>query len=605
MKIEGKKYKKIARGEINIFKKYFIGDKLKIEKTVYLTPYQSFLNSVNIDSPKVELNSGKILLTINLLEPYEHLKKENVKEHNKKNQKKNINQDNNSNENYDDLMSNQQFDDNLSDLSISIIDESDEERKGLELNQFVNDDYIQKLKELMASDYEKILPKDIEKLKQMNEMLYSKFSELSNSYNETLFALNSTNEEIRQKAKKYYDDYKKIKKDVYKGRVELKKKNKELRKEIDINNEDNKALLNEVENLKNETQLLKNKLNIQSEEDIKNNTNENNDINSLIEILKKLNNLGYDVVSSSGLNDEEKIKLKNILNLNLSDSNNENSNNNENNYLKNTVKYCYFKTLDEKDDKVTKELKDKKINFYKYNGNLDFKYSNVYYIDKYKSILETNSFKDGFLIIQDASSAFLIDKLYDFIIKFYSDFNREIKVLDVCSAPGGKIISLYKLVIKNYKNFYFEARDISIDKINKIKENFKRLKIDDIKLEVKDASKYDEKDYECYDIVLCDVPCSGLGVVNKKPDILLKTNDDKIKSLSVIQKSILETSKKYVKKGGILSYSTCTITREENQDIIIDFLHDNVNFEKIFEKQIEINDDSIADGFYMCFMRKV
>ncbi len=284
---------------------------------------------------------------------------------------------------------------------------------------------------------------------------------------------------------------------------------------------------------------------------------------------------------------------------------NENSNNNENNYLKNTVKYCYFKTLDEKDDKVTKELKDKKINFYKYNGNLDFKYSNVYYIDKYKSILETNSFKDGFLIIQDASSAFLIDKLYDFIIKFYSDFNREIKVLDVCSAPGGKIISLYKLVIKNYKNFYFEARDISIDKINKIKENFKRLKIDDIKLEVKDASKYDEKDYECYDIVLCDVPCSGLGVVNKKPDILLKTNDDKIKSLSVIQKSILETSKKYVKKGGILSYSTCTITREENQDIIIDFLHDNVNFEKIFEKQIEINDDSIADGFYMCFMRKV
>ena len=331
MKIEGKKYKKIARGEIHIFKKYFQGDKLKIEKKVYLTPYQSFINSVNIDSPKVELNSGKILLTINLLEPFEHLKKENIKEHNKKNQKKNLNQDNNANENYDDLIINLQFDDNLSDLSISIIDESDEERKGLELNQFVNDDYIQKLKELMASDYEKILPKDIEKLKQMNEMLYSKFSELSNSYNETLFALNSTNEEIRQKAKKYYDDYKKIKKDVYKGRVELKKKNKELKKEIDINNEDNKALLNEVENLKNETQVLKNKLNIQSEEDIKNNTNENNDINSLIEILKKLNNLGYDVVSSSGLNDEEKIKLKNILN--LSDSNNENTNNNGNNNL--------------------------------------------------------------------------------------------------------------------------------------------------------------------------------------------------------------------------------------------------------------------------------
>ena len=361
MKIEGKKYKKIARGEIHIFKKYFQGDKLKIEKTVYLTPYQSFINSVNIDSPKVELNSGKILLTINLLEPFEHLKKENIKEHNKKNQKKNLNQDNNANENYDDLIINLQFDDNLSDLSISIIDESDEERKGLELNQFVNDDYIQKLKELMASDYEKILPKDIEKLKQMNEMLYSKFSELSNSYNETLFALNSTNEEIRQKAKKYYDDYKKIKKDVYKGRVELKKKYKELIKEIDINNEDNKALLNEVENLKNETQVLKNKLNIQSEEDIKNNTNENNDINSLIEILKKLNNLGYDVVSSSGLNDEEKIKLKNILN--LSDSNNENTNNNENNNLNQN------ENNDENED-MKDDIESKNVTLKIQNGNL-------------------------------------------------------------------------------------------------------------------------------------------------------------------------------------------------------------------------------------------
>ena len=338
MKIDGKKYKKIARGELNIFKKYFQGEKQKIEKYVYLTPYQSYLNLSNNDNQKPELNSGKIYLIINLLEPIEQGKKE--KDSNKKNQKKNLNQDNNANENYDDLIINLQFDDNLSDLSISIIDESDEERKGLELNQFVNDDYIQKLKELMASDYEKILPKDIEKLKQMNEMLYSKFSELSNSYNETLFALNSTNEEIRQKAKKYYEDYKKIKKEVYKGRVELKKKNKELQKEIEINNEDNKNLLNEVENLKNETQVLKNKLNIQSEEDIANNNNNqndnNNDINNLSEVLKKLNNLGIDVISQSGLNDEEKMKLKNILNLteNVKEDNlNNNLNKNENNNI--------------------------------------------------------------------------------------------------------------------------------------------------------------------------------------------------------------------------------------------------------------------------------
>ena len=338
MKIDGKKYKKIARGELNIFKKYFQGEKQKIEKYVYLTPYQSYLNLSNIDNQKPELNSAKIYLIINLLEPIEQFKKE--KESKKKNQKKNNNLNIENNENIDDYQINPQFDDNLSDLSISIIDENEEERKGLELNQFVNDDYIQKLKELMASDYEKILPKDIEKLKQMNEMLYSKFSELSNSYNETLFALNSTNEEIRQKAKKYYEDYKKIKKEVYKGRVELKKKNKELQKEIEINNEDNKNLLNEIENLKNETQVLKNKLNIQSEEDIANNNNNqndnNNDVNNLSEVLKKLNNLGIDVISQSGLNDEEKVKLKNILNLteNAKEDNlNNNLNKNENNNI--------------------------------------------------------------------------------------------------------------------------------------------------------------------------------------------------------------------------------------------------------------------------------
>ena len=290
--------------------------------------------------------------------------------------------------------------------------------------------------------------------------------------------------------------------------------------------------------------------------------------------------------------------LKNI-------ANNEKSNKNDDKYLKNKVKHCYFKTLDGSDDKVTKELKDKKIDFYKYDGNLDFKYSNIYYVDKYKTILETNSFKEGHIIIQDASSAYLVDRLYAYIRDIFKNLDYEIKILDTCSAPGGKIVSLYDLVKNEYKKYKFEARDISSDKINKIKENLIRLRIDDIELKIKDASVYDEKDFESFDIVLCDVPCSGLGVVNKKPDILIKTSDGKIKSLNAIQKCILETSKKYVKKGGILSYSTCTTTKEENEDLIAGFLNDNDDFEKIYEKQIEINDDSIADGFYMCFMRKV
>lgn len=269
------------------------------------------------------------------------------------------------------------------------------------------------------------------------------------------------------------------------------------------------------------------------------------------------------------------------------------------------TKYCYFKILIGFEEEVIKELNDKKINYNKYDGNFDFKYSSIYYVDKYKTILDTNSFKEGHIIIQDASSAYLVDKLYDYIRKTFGDLNTEIKMLDTCSAPGGKVISLYTLIKNDYKKFEFEARDISVDKINKIKENLIRLNIKDIKLNVKDASKYEEKDFETYDVVLCDVPCSGLGVINKKPDIMLKTNAEKIESLSVLQKNILETSKNYVKHGGILSYSTCTLTKNENEDNIDDFLNRNSNFEKIFEKRIEINDESKADGFYMCFMRKV
>ena len=233
--------------------------------------------------------------------------------------------------------------------------------------------------------------------------------------------------------------------------------------------------------------------------------------------------------------------LKNI-------ANNEKKHKNEDTYLRYKVKHCYFKTLDGSDDKVTKELKDKKIGFYKYNGNLNFKYSNIYYVDKYKTILETNSFKEGHIIIQDASSAYLVDRLYGYIRDIFKNFDYEIKILDTCSAPGGKIVSLYDLVKNEYKKYKFEARDISSDKINKIKENLIRLRIDDIELKIKDASVYDEKDFESFDIVLCDVPCSGLGVVNKKPDILIKTSDGKIKSLNAIQKCILETLNYFIKK---------------------------------------------------------
>ena len=267
-------------------------------------------------------------------------------------------------------------------------------------------------------------------------------------------------------------------------------------------------------------------------------------------------------------------------------------------------KHCYFKILNKKDQEVTNELNGLKIAFSKYDGALEFKHSSVYYVDKYKYVLDTDAFKNGNIIIQDVSSAYLVDRLYDYIESLYKNYQYKLSVLDTCSAPGGKIISLYTLLNNKYRDNYFEARDVSNDKIDKIKENVKRLNIDNIKMDVHDATVYTDEDFEKFDVVLCDVPCSGLGVISKKPDIKLKTSDEKINSLKHLQTSIIETSKRYVKNGGILSYSTCTTTKVENEENIADFLNKNSNFEKMYEKRIENNDENKSDGFYMCFLRK-
>ena len=335
LKKQNKKYSKIAKGELNILKKYFIGDQLKIEKYVYLTLFKSFKNDLILESQE----TPKIFVRINLLEPIEHLKKENnQKEQNKKINQKKLNSDNNNhtnpNDNIDDLKIKNQFDDDLSDLSISLIEDEEEEKKEKEIDIIINDDYIQKLKDLISSDFETFLPKDIEKLKQINKLLYDKFIESSNLYNENLMALNNNNEEIREKAKKYYEDYKILKKEIYKGRVDLQKKNKELKKDIDIINEEKNNLSKEIEKIKKETQELRNKLNITNEEEKNDNLNDKNDIKTLTEILLKLNNIGYDIFNTSGLNNEEKNKLKKLLNIqeNKNDENNEKNNNQNENF---------------------------------------------------------------------------------------------------------------------------------------------------------------------------------------------------------------------------------------------------------------------------------
>lgn len=276
-------------------------------------------------------------------------------------------------------------------------------------------------------------------------------------------------------------------------------------------------------------------------------------------------------------------------------------------------KKCYFRIYNDHEESVLKEMNDKNISYKRYDGALDFRYAKVYSVNKYKDILDLDSFANGDILIEDASSIFLTDKLAYYIKEREKELKKSqakesismMKLLDACASPGGKILSLIDLIYADYFYFYAEARDISEEKILKICENVNRLKVLDLNLNVKDATVHDELDDDKYDVVLLDVPCTGLGVIDKKPDIKLNYSDEKRDSLVGIQRKILDSCKHYVKKGGILSYSTCTETKEENEDNIDHFLSQNKDFEVIFEKKIKRNDENKADGFYMCFMKRL
>ena len=323
----GNKYKKIAKGEIELQSKYFLEKETIFEKWIYMTPFQSPIEEfdVNNNSAKNEINSGKINVKIELQENLEEYKTKLLL-YQKDNQNINNNENNNNSsirKNYNfNLKDNEnnrnvQFDDNLSDVSISILDVKEEDRKGLDLDQLIDDDYIENLKQIIEDNYQQILPKDPIKLKQMNESLYKKFINLSNTYNEVLYSLATTGEEIREETKKFYDDYKLLKKDIYNGRVELKKQNYQLKREIEANNQENKTLKQEIENYKTEKKILKNKLGL---EDTK--KTENPDIEILSETLKKLNDMGIDIFVGSGLSEENKNLVKNMLNINVNDDEN-------------------------------------------------------------------------------------------------------------------------------------------------------------------------------------------------------------------------------------------------------------------------------------------
>ena len=177
---------------------------------------------------------------------------------------------------------------------------------------------------------------------------------------------------------------------------------------------------------------------------------------------------------------------------------------------------------------------------------------NSLYLTKTKNIADSNAFKKGYFHIMDESSMLLVETL--------APCENE-TIIDICSAPGGK--SFYCSYLMKNKGQII-SRDIHSHKIELMQDTIKRLGIENIKLELKDGAMFYKEDEEIADRIIIDAPCSGFGIVKKKPDIKYTKTKEDIKELSNIQKEILKASYKYVKKGGTLVYSTCTLFDEEN-----------------------------------------
>lgn len=220
---------------------------------------------------------------------------------------------------------------------------------------------------------------------------------------------------------------------------------------------------------------------------------------------------------------------------------------------------------------------------------------NFFILKNTKNIENMELFKQGYFTVQDISAGLAAKTL--------NPKPRD-KVLDCCSAPGGKTTYLAELM---QNKGYIEAWDIHEHRVKLVEQTSKRLGIEIINAKVKDATIYHENYNEKFDKILLDVPCLGIGVIKRKPDIKWQRNEEHIKEITKLQMKILTTCSKYLKNGGKLVYSTCSILKEENQNIIEQFLKENKNFEFADKKNkfFEINTNEKQDGFFICKLKKV
>lgn len=219
------------------------------------------------------------------------------------------------------------------------------------------------------------------------------------------------------------------------------------------------------------------------------------------------------------------------------------------------------------------------------------------------SIDKLPSFQQGLFQVQDAAARLSVDVLSP---------KSGMRVLDLCAAPGGKSMAA---AMHMENQGAITSCDVHVGKLPQIEKAAKRLGVSILTTMENDGAVYRPEFHEAFDAVIADVPCSGLGVIRKKPDIRYKPIKE-MEALPALQLQILRQAASYTAKGGLLLYSTCTILKRENEAVVKAFLAENTAFsleELRLPKGLDQQEKGMltlyqgihdCDGFFMCLMRK-
>ena len=205
-----------------------------------------------------------------------------------------------------------------------------------------------------------------------------------------------------------------------------------------------------------------------------------------------------------------------------------------------------------------------------------------------KNLLETSLYRSGWFYVQDPNSASLYRHL---------DLKKDDTVLDVCSAPGSKIFNCLDVVSED--NAY--ANDIHEKRVQLIRNMADRLGYSGIHYLCEDGCRLKDVLDVSFDKILLDAPCSGLGVIGRKPDLKFHIKPESLDELQKLQLELLSSMDPLLKKEGILLYSTCTLNKKENGRLVRSFLEKNINY-LLLEEETIINDR--GDCFYYAKMKK-